>query len=76
MVKITPLMAKVEAEQRRPLEKLLPEIINERGLSGAAIALGVSKATIGYWLLKLGLETKRVTLARGETLEIKRTEGR
>ena len=34
--------------------------------------LGVSKATLGYWLLKLGISVRRVALAPGETLEVKR----
>ena len=34
--------------------------------------MGVSKATLGYWLLKLGINVRRVALAPGETLEVKR----
>ncbi|MCH8282401.1 MAG: hypothetical protein IIC96_17160 [Chloroflexi bacterium] len=65
-------MAKVELEHQRPLERLLPEMVNEIGLSGTAEELGVSKATLGYWLLKLGINVRRVALAPGETLEVKR----
>ena len=55
-----------------PLERLLPEKVNEIGLSATAEELGVSKATLGYWLLKLGINVRRVALAPGETLEVKR----
>ncbi|MCH8109801.1 MAG: hypothetical protein IIB15_06700 [Chloroflexi bacterium] len=65
-------MAAVEAEFHQPLEKILPEMVTERGLSSTAEELGVSKATLGYWLLKLGINVKRVALAPGETLEVKR----
>jgi hypothetical protein len=65
-------MAEVENKYQRPLEKLLPEMVNEKGLSGAAMELGLSKATLGYWLLKLGISYRRVALAPGETLEVKR----
>jgi len=41
-------------------------------LSATAEELGVSKATLGYWLLKLGINVRRVALAPGETLEVKR----
>ena len=41
-------------------------------LSATADELGVSKATLGYWLLKLGINVRRVALAPGETLEVKR----
>ena len=65
-------MQRVETEHQRPLERLLPEMVNEIGLSSTAEALGVSKATLGYWLLKLGINVRRVALAPGETLEVKR----
>ncbi|MAQ12305.1 MAG: hypothetical protein VYC59_12610 [Chloroflexota bacterium] len=72
MARKTKLMQRVEKEFSRPLERLLPEKVNEVGLSGTAEELGVSKATLGYWLLKLGINVRRVALAPGETLEVKR----
>ncbi|MDE2842491.1 MAG: hypothetical protein OXN21_03815 [Chloroflexota bacterium] len=72
MARKTKLMQRVEKEHQRPLEKLLPEMVNERGLSSTAEELGVSKATLGYWLLKLGISVRRVALAPGEALEVKR----
>ena len=71
MARKTPLMLRVEEEFKRPLEKLLPEMVNEMGLSATADEFKVSKATLGYWLLKLGIDYRRVALAPGETLEIK-----
>ncbi len=41
-------------------------------MSATADYLGVSKATLGYWLLKLDIIVRRVALAPGETLEVKR----
>ena len=72
MARKTTLMQRVEKEFSRPLENLLPEKVNEVGLSATAEELGVSKATLGYWLLKLGINVRRVALAPGETLEVKR----
>ena len=72
MVRKTKLMLKVEKQFQRPLDKLLPERVNEIGLSQTADELGVSKATLGYWLLKLGINVRRVALSPGETLEVKR----
>ncbi len=72
MAKKTKLMLRVEEQHQRPLERLLPEMVNELGLSDTAAELGVSKATLGYWLLKLGINVRRVALAPGETLEVKR----
>jgi hypothetical protein len=70
MARKTKLMRRVEEENRRPLERLLPDLINEMGLSATADSLNVSKATLGYWLLKLGINVRRVALAPGETLEV------
>ena len=72
MARKTKLMQRVETDHQRPLEKLLPEMVNEKGLSVTAQELDVSKATLGYWLLKLGINVRRVALAPGETLEVKR----
>ena len=72
MARKTKLMQRVEGEHQRTLEGLLPDMVNEHGLSGTADMLGVSKATLGYWLLKLGINVRRVALAPGEYLEVKR----
>ena len=72
MPRRTKLMKRVEDQYQRPLERLLPEMVNENGLSATALELGVSKATLGYWLLRLGIDVRRVALAPGETLEVKR----
>ena len=73
MTRKTKKMIQVEELYQRPLERLLPEMVNEKGLSATAGELGISKATVGYWLLKLRIEVRRVALAPGETLEIKRS---
>ncbi|MCE2468914.1 MAG: hypothetical protein J4F32_00030 [Dehalococcoidia bacterium] len=73
MARKTRLMQNVEDRYRQPLERLLPEMINEHGLTATALTLEVSKATLGYWLLKLGINVRRVALAPGESLEVKRT---
>ena len=72
MARKTRKMAAVEEKFNQPLEKLLPEMVTEQGLTATADYLGVSKATLGYWLLKLGINVRRVALAPGESLEVKR----
>jgi hypothetical protein len=72
MARKTRLMQQVEDRFKQPLERLLPEMINEHGLTATATELEVSKATLGYWLLKLGINVRRVALAPGESLEVKR----
>ena len=72
MARKTRLMQQVETRYQHPLERLLPEMINDQGLSSTADSLEVSKATLGYWLLKLGINVRRVALAPGESLEITR----
>lgn len=75
MARKTKLMLRVEAERKQALEQLLPEMINEKGLTATAEELGIGKATLGYWLLKLGINVRRVALAPGESVEIKRDLG-
>ena len=68
----TKKMIAVEERFQQPLEEMLPPLVTENGLSATAEELGVSKATLGYWLLKLHIEVRRVALAPGESLEVKR----
>ena len=70
----TKKMLAVEERFRLPLEKMLPEIVTEQGLTATADYLGVSKATLGYWLLKFRIDVRRVALAPGDSLQITRLD--
>ncbi|MBL06388.1 MAG: hypothetical protein CL773_00775 [Chloroflexi bacterium] len=70
--KKTSKMLSVEKKFKRDLERIIPELVNEKGLTGAAKELGLGKATLSYWMLKLGIQFRKVALAPGETIEIKR----
>ena len=74
MARKTKLMLRVEREFNSPLERLLPELVNDQGMTATADTLGVSKATLGYWMLKMGINMRRVAIAPGEVLEVKRTD--
>ena len=50
----------------------MPHLVNDVGMSRAATQLGVSPATLGYWMLKMGIQYRRVALADGETIEVRR----
>ena len=63
-------MQQVEERYNKPLEKLLPELYNEKGLPAMAAELGISKGTLWYWLLKFGINVRRIALAPGEELEV------
>jgi hypothetical protein len=71
-VRKTKLMQSVEEKFQRPLERLLPELVNQHGLSRAASDLGGSISTMSYWMLKLGIRYRRVALTAQETIEVKR----
>ena len=71
-IRKTKLMRSVEEEHGQPLESLVPHLVNEVGMSRAATRLGVSPATLGYWMLKMGIQYRRVALADGETIEVRR----
>lgn len=69
----TRLMRSVEDRyQGEPLETLLPRLYNEKGLPGMSEELEISKGTLWYWLLKFGVNVRKVALAPGENLEIRR----
>lgn len=68
----TKKMTAVERKFSKPLEQMLPTMVTEQGQTATAEQLGVSKATLGYWLLKLGIDVQTVALAPGEQIEIRR----
>ena len=74
MVRRTKLMRDVEQRYNKPLEKLLPEMYNEKGLPAMAAELGISKGTLWYWLLKFGINVRRVALAPGEELQVQQAK--
>ena len=72
MAVMTKKMLSAEKILGKPLIVALPEMITNQGLSASAEELGVSKATLGYWMLKLDIIVKRVALAPGESITINR----
>ena len=64
-------MKRVETEHGEILETLIPRLINDYGMSATADQINVSKSTINYWCLKLGIEVRRVAMAPGRRLEIR-----
>ena len=72
MVRKSKLMKQIETRYNRPLEELLPEMYNEKGLPAMAADLGVSKGTVWYWLLKFGINVRRVALSPGDEVEVVR----
>ncbi len=72
MVRKSKLMKQIETRYNRPLEELLPEMYNEKGLPAMAADLGVSRGTVWYWLLKFGINVRRVALSPGDDLEVVR----
>ena len=71
-IRKTKVMRSVEEKHGQPLESLVPHLVNDVGMSRAASQLGVSPATLGYWMLKMGIQYRRVALADGETIEVRR----
>ena len=64
----------LQAEERLggPLAEHLPALLQEHTLEEAARILGVSKATLGYWMLKRGIRVVRVVLRPGDVLVLRR----
>lgn len=57
------------------LPALLRDLVQEKGVQGAAEALGVSKATVSYLLARCGIRRAQVYLLPGERLFIRRPDG-
>jgi len=56
-------MLATEVRFNQPLETLIPQLINELGSQSAvADQLSISRATLCYWLLKLGVTVARVAV--------------
>ena len=64
-------MLRVEEVHGERLEVLIPRLINADGIQSAATKLGISKSTLNYWCLKLGIVRQTVALVPGERLEIR-----
>ena len=67
----TSAMLHVEEIKGERLEVLIPRLINSMGLSKAADELGISKSSINYWCMKLGIVRQLVALVPGERVEIR-----
>ena len=70
MRKRTKKMIEVEGRYQQPLVEMLPQMLTSQGLAKTALELGVSKATIGIWIVKLGIELRYVALRPGESITI------
>lgn len=69
-------MVEVEKRFGKQLEDMLPSLVTSEGLTQAAATLGLSKATVGYWLLRLGIQTVTVALGPGEKATVTNQGGR
>jgi len=73
-IRATKLMKQVAAKyDGRPIVDIIVEGINNNGLSETAAQLGISKASLGYWILKLGIRVQRIALKPNERIEIVRS---
>ena len=68
-------MIAAEAKLGGALDELLPDIITHLGMVDAAKTAGVSKATLGYWMLKLRMRRAYICLREGEQVFIRRRDG-
>ncbi len=65
VIKKSTKMATVEKRLNRTLEEAIPDLINKGGLTVAAEKINVSKATLSYWMLKLGIRYRHVAAPPG-----------
>ena len=67
----TAAMLQVEETKGERLELLIPRLINTVGLTKATDELGISKSSMNYWCMKLGIVRQLVALVPGERVEIR-----
>ena len=67
----SPAMLRVEENQGERLEIVIPRLINGFGITKAAEELGISKSSLNYWCMKLGIVRQVVALVRGERDEVR-----
>ena len=67
----TPAMLEVEEARGERLEILIPRLINTIGLTATATELGISKSSVNYWCMKLGIIRQMVALVPGERVEVR-----
>ena len=72
MIRKTEKMLGVEERMGESLEVLIPDMVTRLGLSGTADEIGISKATLSFWMLKMDIEVRRVALLPGDKLELTR----
>ena len=70
--KKTKMMLEIEERFGRDITELLADLVTEYGLTETAEILGTSKANVGYWMLKLDILVKRVAVAPGDSLRVRR----
>jgi len=64
-------MLRVEELRGERLELLIPRLINSLGFVAAALDLGISKSSLNYWCMKLGIVRQVVALVPGERVEVR-----
>ena len=64
-------MLRVEEVHGERLEILLPRLINDKGIAATATELGISKSSVNYWCMKLGIIRQKVVLVPGERVEVR-----
>lgn len=69
--KKSPKMRAIEEQHNQALETLLPALINQDGFVETCGTLGISKAGLAYWLLKLGVKYQKIALAPNEYVQIR-----
>jgi len=72
----TRLIREVERRTGLPIKAAVRRTVQELGVAKGAQALGISKATLSYWLVALGLRVERVVLDVGEDVRIVRRGSR
>lgn len=71
-IKKTAKMLAAEEKLGMPLEKALPPLVTDNGFANTASKLGISNATLGYWMMKCGIEIQRIAVGPRDVILVQR----
>lgn len=71
MIRKSKLMLGIEAALGSSIDKLIVDRLRDQTMEEVASSWGISKATLGYWMLKLNIRVERVVLRPNEEIVVR-----
>lgn len=69
---LTPRMVRIEERFQKDIRTIITECTIRYGMKGAAQKMGISTASLGNYINRLGMRMEGVVLQKGDVVEIKK----